>query len=94
MPSVRIEVRKPIILPLAVLVPELSSDDEPIALSKKGKRPVIVDPEEVPLKTQPHMSEPSMSKEQTMILPLSFLGTTVSVEIGRASCRERVLNLV
>ena len=49
--SVRVEVREPSIPPPAVSVPELSSDDEPIALRRRGKRLVTVDPEEVPLRT-------------------------------------------
>ena len=79
MSSVRIEVREPIIPPHAIPVPESSSDEEPIALRRRGKRPITVDPEEVPLRTWPRTSEPSMSKEQTMILPPSFLGTTVPI---------------
>ena len=62
MPSVRVEVIEPII-PLVVPIPELSSDDEPIALRMRGKRPVTVDPEEVPLRTWPRTSEPRMSKD-------------------------------
>ena len=74
----RIEVREPIIPPPAIPVPESSSDEEPIALRRRGKRSVTVDPEEVPLKTQPRITEPSESKGQTMILP-SFLETTVPI---------------
>ena len=61
--SVRVEVREPSIPLPAVPVPELSSDDEPIALRRRGKRPVTVDPEEVPLRICPHTSEPRMSKD-------------------------------
>ena len=77
MPSVRVEVIEPSIPLLAVPVLELSSDDEPIALRRRGKRPVIVDPEKVPLRTRPHTSKPKMSKDQTMSLPLFFHGTSV-----------------
>ena len=77
--SVRVEVRKPSIPPSAVLVPELSSDNEPIALRRRGKRPITVDPEKVPLRTRPRTSEPRMSKDQTMSLPPSFHGTSVPI---------------
>ena len=77
--SVRVEVREPSIPLPAVPVPELSSDDEPIALKRRGKRPITVDLEEVPLRTRPRTSEPRMSKDQTMSLPLSFHGTSVPI---------------
>ena len=79
MPRVRVEVREPFISPLAVPIPKVSSDDEPIALRRRAKRPVTVDSEEVPLKTRPRTSEPSMSKEQTMSLPPFFHGTSVPI---------------
>ena len=50
-PRVRVEVREPIIPPPAIPIPESSTDEEPIALRRRGKRPVTVDPDEVPLKT-------------------------------------------
>ena len=75
----RIEVREPIIPPPAIPIPESSLDEEPIALRRRGKRPVTVDPEEVPLKTRPRISESSESKDQTMSLPPSFLGTIVLI---------------
>ena len=77
MPSVRVEIIEPSIPPPAVPVLELSSDDELIALRRKGKRPVMVDPEKVPLRTRPRTSEPRMSKDLTMSLPPYFHGTSV-----------------
>ena len=78
MPSVSVEVREPFIPPPAVSVPEVSSDDEPIAL-RRGKRPITVEHEEVPSQTRPRTSEPCLNTEETMSLPPSFHGTSVPI---------------
>ena len=79
MPSVSVEVREPFIPPPAVSVPEVSSDEEPIALRSRGKRPITVEHEEVPYQTRPRTSEPSLITEETMSLPPSFHGTSVPI---------------
>ena len=79
MPSVKIEVREPMIPSPAVPVPESSSDEEPISLKRRGKKPATSDLEKVPLKTRPCISESSDGGGQTLNLPHSFLGTTVPI---------------
>ena len=88
MPNVRIEVREPMIPSPAVPVPESSSDEESISLKRRGKRPVTSDPEKVPLKTRPCISEPSDGGGQTLNLPPSFLGTTVPIVPASRKSRE------
>ena len=79
-PNVEFKESEPIItLPMGP-VHESTSDDEPISLKRRGKRPAISDPEEIPSETRPRVAEPSMKEDhQFLNLPPSLLGTSVPI---------------
>ena len=73
------EIREPTVIPTTVPVHESSSDEKPMSLKRREKRPATLDPDEVPSKTRTRMTEPSVSEGQTLNLPPSFLGTAIPI---------------